>query len=165
MRRIVVTCDVFDSLLFCGFFVTCLSTGAFSAKDLKERATSKKSLFRTSPPSEGHPSPKDWDSSLCLIEVLETVARKSGVRNHRPHRRCVLPALLQKFVGDFFLFAGNLCGKFGGNFVEICLPTKERLKISGKFRSILRKKIRSSIKIFRAKFALQTCHLNDVGRH
>ena len=32
-------------------------------------------------------------------------------------------------------------------------------KIRGKFRSIFRNKIRSSNKIFRAKFTLQTCHL------
>ena len=33
--------------------------------------------------------------------------------------------------------------------------------ISGKFRSIFREKLRSSIKIFRAHFVLQTCHPND----
>ena len=35
-------------------------------------------------------------------------------------------------------------------------------KFRGKFRSIFRKKIRSSKKIFRAKFTLHTCHSDEV---
>ena len=81
----------------------------------------------------------------------------------------VLPALLQKLVGEFFWFFagkfGKFNGKFGGNFPGIFSdPQNKGSKFSGKFRSIFRKKIRGSKKIFRAKFTLQTCHLNDLGR-
>ena len=51
---------------------------------------------------------------------------------------------------------GNLEGIFRGCFLTH--RTKAQ-KIRGKFRSIFRKKIRGSKKIFRAKFTLQTCHL------
>ena len=79
--------------------------------------------------------------------------------------------LLQKLVGEFlFDFSqgnleensvGNLEGIFRGFFLTH--RTKAQ-KIRGKFRSIFRTKIRASKKIFRAKFTLQTCHLNDF-RH
>ena len=36
-------------------------------------------------------------------------------------------------------------------------------KVRGKFRSVFREKIRSSKKIFRAKFTLQTRHLNSLS--
>ena len=39
---------------------------------------------------------------------------------------------------------------------------QEALKCRGQFRSIFRKKLYSSKKGFRAKFALQTCHLKYV---
>ena len=76
----------------------------------------------------------------------------------------VLPALLQKLVGEFFFdfsqgnlenLVGNLEGIFRGFFLTH--RTKAQ-KFRGKFRSIFRKKIRGSKKIFRAKFTLQTCH-------
>ena len=79
--------------------------------------------------------------------------------------RKVLPALLQKLVGEFFFdfsqgnlenLAGNLEGIFRGFFLTH--RTKAQ-KFRGKFRGIFRKKIRGSEKIFRAKFTLQTCHL------
>ena len=81
------------------------------------------------------------------------------------NHRLPLPALLQKLVGEFFLiFAGKFgkfSGKFGGNFPGFSLTQRTKAqKIRGKFRSIFRKKIRGSKKIFRAKFTLQTCHLN-----
>ena len=68
----------------------------------------------------------------------------------------VLPALLQKLVGEFFDFSqgilenfvGNLEGIFRGFFLTH--RTKAQ-KFRGKFRSIFRKKIRGSKKIFRAK--------------
>ena len=75
-----------------------------------------------------------------------------------PPTEMILPALLQKLVGAFsFDFSwGNLVGILW----EFFGPQKEKLKIfGGKYRSTFRKKIRSSKKIFRAKFALQTCHL------
>ena len=52
---------------------------------------------------------------------------------------------------------GNLEGIFRGFFLTH--RTKAQ-KLRRKFRSIFRKKIRGSKKIFRAKFTLQTCHLN-----
>ena len=62
------------------------------------------------------------------------------------------------FAGKF----GKFSGKFGGNFPGFFLTHRTKAqKIRGKFRSIFRKKIRSSKKIFRAKFTLQTCHLNN----
>ena len=78
----------------------------------------------------------------------------------------LLPALLQKLVGEFFLIFrreifGKFSGKFGGNFAGFFLTHRtEAQKFRGKLRSIFRNKIRSSKKIFRAKFTLQTCHLN-----
>ena len=77
-----------------------------------------------------------------------------------------LPALLQKLVGDFFLIfrreiwkiQWEIWREFSGDFF-LTHRTKAQ-KIRGKFRSIFRKKIRGSKKIFRAKFTLQTCHLN-----
>ena len=50
----------------------------------------------------------------------------------------------------------NLEGIFRGSFLTH--RTKAQ-KFRGKFRSIFRKKIRGSKKIFHAKFNLQTCHL------
>ena len=91
----------------------------------------------------------------------------SGVDTEFPYRvRIVLPALLQKLVGEFFFdfsqgnlenLVGNLEGIFRGFF--LAHRTKAQ-KFRGKFRSIFRKKIRGSKKIFRANFTLQTCHLN-----
>ena len=59
---------------------------------------------------------------------------------------------------------GKFSGKFGGNFPGIFFLTHrtKAQKFRGKFRSIFRKKIRGSKKIFRAKFTLQTCHLNKT---
>ena len=53
---------------------------------------------------------------------------------------------------------GSLEGIFQGFFLTH--RTKAQ-KFRGTFRSIFRKKIRGSKKIFRAKFTLQTCHLKD----
>ena len=80
----------------------------------------------------------------------------------------VLSALLQKLVGEFFFdfpqgnlenLVGNLEGIFRGFFLTH--RTKAQ-KFRGKFRSILRKKIRGSKKIFRGKFTLQMCHLSQL---
>ena len=79
----------------------------------------------------------------------------------------LLPAILQKLVGEFFWFFagkfGKFSGKFGGNFPGFFLTHRTKAqKFRGKFRSIFRKKIRSSKNIFRAKFTLQTCHLKSL---
>ena len=67
---------------------------------------------------------------------------------------------------DFFYFSqGNwkiwweIWREFSGIFLTH--RTKAQ-KFRGKFRSIFRKKIRGSKKIFRAKFTLQTCHLKFI---
>ena len=57
------------------------------------------------------------------------------------------------------IIVGNLEGIFRGFFLTH--RTKAQ-KFRGKFRSIFRTKIRGSKKIFRAKFTLQTCHLNKI---
>ena len=57
---------------------------------------------------------------------------------------------LEEIFRGFFLTHRTKAQKFPGEF-------------RGEFRSILCKKIRGSKKIFRAKFTLQTCHLNDEG--
>ena len=62
--------------------------------------------------------------------------------------------------GNLENLVGNLEGIFRGFFLTH--RTKAQ-KFRGKFRSIFRKKIRGSKKIFRAKFTLQTCHLNMLG--
>ena len=68
----------------------------------------------------------------------------------------VLLALLQKLVGDFFLFLGRkFCEKFGG--ISRTRKIKAQ-KLWGKFRSIFREKSRGSKKIFSASFVLQKCH-------
>ena len=83
-------------------------------------------------------------------------------------RFTLLPALLQKLVGEFFFdfsqgnlenLVGNLEGIFRGIFL---IHRTKAQNFRGKFRSIFRKKIRGSKKIFRAKFTLQTCHLNGL---
>ena len=81
----------------------------------------------------------------------------------------VVPALLQKLVGEFFLIFrrkfGKVSGKFGGNFPGFFLTHRTKAQnFRGNFWSIFRKKIRSSKKIFRAKFTLQTCHLKNCPR-
>ena len=63
------------------------------------------------------------------------------------------------FAGKFGKFGRNFGGSFAGFFLTHRIKAQ---KFRGKFRGIFRKKIRSSNKIFRAKFTLQTCHLNDV---
>ena len=63
-------------------------------------------------------------------------------------------------VGDFFFFfEGKFRRKFGGTFRDIFDPMKIKTQtFRGQFRSIFRGKFRSSKKIFRANFVLQTCH-------
>ena len=70
----------------------------------------------------------------------------------------VLPALLQKLIGDFLDFwEGNLAGILAG--ISPPPPAKKKAqKYRGNFRSSFREKIRGSKKIFRANFVLQTCH-------
>ena len=72
----------------------------------------------------------------------------------------LLPALLQKLIGEFFLFfAGKFGGKFGGNFAGFFLTHRIKAQtFRGNFRSIFRKKIRSSKK----KLAC-IIHSADVG--
>ena len=75
------------------------------------------------------------------------------------------PAEARRWI-FFWFFAGKFgkfSGKFGGNFAGFFLTHRTKAqKFRGKLRSILRNKIRSSKKIFRAKFTLQTCHLNKL---
>ena len=83
-------------------------------------------------------------------------------------REFVLPALLQKLVGDLcFDFSQgnleNLVGKLEGIFRGFFLTHRTKAQnFRGKFRSIFRKKIRGSKNIFHAKFTLQTCHLKNL---
>ena len=56
---------------------------------------------------------------------------------------------------------GILAGIFAGFFLTHRIKAQ---KFRGKFRGIFRKKIRSSKKIFRAKFTLQTCHHSKSER-
>ena len=75
-----------------------------------------------------------------------------------------LLALLQKLVGNFFLIFRREIREIWWEFWrEFCgIFSDDRIKAQqfrGKFRGIFRKKIRSSKKIFRAKFTLQMCHL------
>ena len=84
-------------------------------------------------------------ASVSKIEKLKC--------QHAEQTHFVLPALLQKLVGDFFLFFagkfGKFSGKFGGNFLGFFLTHRTKAqKIRGNFRSIFRKKIRSSKKSF-----------------
>ena len=76
------------------------------------------------------------------------------------------PAEARRWI-FFWFFAGKFgkfSGKFGGNFAGFFLTHRTKAqKFRGKFRSIFCNKIRSSKKIFRAKFTLQTCHLNKYG--
>ena len=62
--------------------------------------------------------------------------------------------------GNLENWVGNLEGIFRGFFLTH--RTKAQ-NFGEKFRSIFRKKIRGSKKIFRAKFTLQTCHLNSLS--
>ena len=51
-------------------------------------------------------------------------------------------------------------GNFAGILRVFRTHKRQAQEFRAKIRSIFRKKIRNSIKIFRASFALQTCHLN-----
>ena len=64
--------------------------------------------------------------------IPENHAKNSGKMS--PKSRNVVPACLQKLVGEFFL-VGQSCGTFGGNFADFFGPTNKGLKISGKCRS------------------------------
>ena len=81
-----------------------------------------------------------------------------------PLRHPCLRSCRSSSVNFFGFFAGKFgkfSGKFGGNFRDFFLTHRTKAQtFRGKFRSIFRKKIRSSKKIFRANFTLQTCHLN-----
>ena len=75
----------------------------------------------------------------------------------------LLPALLQKLVGEFFVdfWDGNFVGNLAGILRDFSDPQCVKGKAQtfwGKFRSIFREKIRGSKRIFRANFVLQTCH-------
>ena len=109
---------------------------------------------------------KTWSRLYCGVGPplsLNPYGPKDG--SHLKPLTLILPALLQKLVGEFFFYfslgnlenlVGNLEGILRGFFLTH--RTKAQ-KFRGKFRSIFRKKIRGSKKIFRAKFTLQTCHL------
>ena len=84
---------------------------------------------------------------------------------HGPKRQrsChfVLPALLQKLVGEFFDFSPqNLTGIFERFFRNHKIKAKND---HGKLRSIFRKKLRSSKKIIRAKIGSADVHLNILA--
>ena len=74
----------------------------------------------------------------------------------------ILPALLQKLFGEFFDFCREIWWEIWRKFCGGIFLTNRAQKNRGQFRSIFRKKIRSSTIIFRAKFTLQTCHLNHM---
>ena len=68
----------------------------------------------------------------------------------------VLPALLQKLVGDFFgLSVGKIGGKLGGLFSDL---QKTAQKYRGKIWSLFRAEVLVLKKSFHANFVLQTCH-------
>ena len=85
---------------------------------------------------------------------------ESTVKNRA---QSVLPALLQKLVGEFFILGGNFAGNVGGNLAGIFYQQNKGSKNRGKIRSIFREKICASKKLFRANFVLQTCHPNISG--
>ena len=108
-----------------------------------------------------------WDTQSTWVRLV-TFVTCSIIMAIWIHNFNVLPALLQKLVGDFFDFSQgnleNLVGNLEGIFRGFFLTHRTKLqKFRGKFRSIFRNKIRSSKKIFRAKFTLQTCHLNSMS--
>ena len=92
------------------------------------------------PSNFGTPGPPPFEADLAIVAL-----------------KTILPALLQKLVGDYFL-------DFFGWEIWRTHRTKAK-KCRGNSRSIFRKKIRSSIKIFRAKFTLQTRHLKKTRRN
>ena len=49
-------------------------------------------------------------------ESRETFGTLGISRKERHFQGIVLPALLQKLVGDFFILGGKFCREFGGNF-------------------------------------------------
>ena len=93
-------------------------------------------------PAEGRFEAFEWHAiwNSPFWGTLKHGASKQGVTTF------VLPAVLQKLVGELFRF---FAGKFGGQFGGICVTHRIKADIyRGQFRSIFRKKIRSSKKTF-----------------
>ena len=63
----------------------------------------------------------------------------------------------------FGFFAGKFGGKFGGNFASFFDPLNKGSENRGKFRGIFVREFVAQIKIFCAKFTLQTCHPNKIA--
>ena len=103
-----------------------------------------------------------------IISIAFLVPATIGLMscNHREKifaYRYRVHALLQKLVGDIFIFdfGREIRWEFRREFCGIFLdPQIIGSRISGKFRSIFREKMRASNKIFRANFVLQKRHLN-----
>ena len=89
-------------------------------------------------------------------------ARKRSDRNAFRRLPCqtqkpsVLPALLQKLVGELFIFCRKFGGKFCGRFLNHQIKAQ---KIRENFGAFFVRKLISKIS-FRANFALQTCHFD-----
>ena len=74
----------------------------------------------------------------------------------------ILPALLQKLVGNFLIFGRNLAGSLAGILRDLCLTHNKGSKNRAKNRRIFRGKFRASKKIICAKFVLQTCQFSTL---
>ena len=93
---------------------------------------------------------------VLLLRVHLQVGGKAKGKTSKENKHFLLPAFLQKLVGDFFFIfsqgnlgnlVGNLVGNLAGNFVGFFLSHRIKAqKFRGKFRSIFREKIRSSNK-------------------
>ena len=101
----------------------------------------------------------------CARICSWTEKKKRWGHSQQPHlfslRSCRSSSV--KFFFDFS--QGNL-ENLVGNWREFCgifmTHRTKAQKFRGNFRIIFRNKIRSSKNIFRAKFTLQTCHLNHL---
>ena len=101
-----------------------------------------------------------FSGMYLVFEVFQDKAFKEMLAVSSP---CA-PAEARRWIffdfsqGNLENLVGNLEGIFRGFFL---IHRTKAHKFRGKFRSIFRTKIRSSKKIFRARFTLRTCHLNS----
>ena len=118
--------------------------------------------------NHGNPGRKPRVPQTTGLEIPKKGAGKLMRReNCQDMSKNILPALLQKLVGDFLkYFAGKFGGKFGGNFAGFFLTHRRKAQIfRGHFGAFLVRKLVAQKKSFRAKFTLQMCRLKKYAWH
>ena len=106
-------------------------------------------------------------ASMTAILWLCSWSSLCNLNKQRAGHNLLLPALLQKLVGEFLLIfrRGNLTGMLAGLLRDFSEPPKEGSNIfGGNSGAFFVRKFVAPKKFFRAKSTLQMCHLKTFKR-